>query len=605
MPGHTRLYRRGAVYYHRAAIPVDIKGTYPKSEETFSLKTKDYKEALRRVKVAAVEVDRKFDEHRRQLDLAGQAPVAELTDEQLKHYGELYYANLLWEDDERREEGFGDEPWPAVFIPSTMGIDEVNELVRLRAQSPDTFEEYVKSVEEWDEATKYQYPRGDTDPGWNSLAEETLMGWYGGPVINLKPGSPSRKKLIRLLQAATIKAHEVVRQRNQGDVVDTPEVDDQPQAPPSGPLLSSLVEPWLEAKVAAKEDIRQGTLDDGRIALERFITVAGDKPIGEYTKADGRHYHDVISKIPAKWTDKPELQGLDIVSAAKRAHELGMAPIVPKTRNKYINAINNLWKWAKIFYDECGASPLEGMRVQRMSNSREDRDPFKLDELQRIFIAPIYTGCRSAHFYSQPGDVILIDTAKYWVPLIALFTGARLNEICQLYVDGVGRVTESGVQSDGVLCFKFTPDHEGQRAKNPFSKRSVPIHQALLDMGLMDFVLAQKKQGESRLFPELQLNSRGYYSDGFSTFYGRFLKKTGVKTHKNAFHSFRHSFEDACRRSGVPQEHINVLLGHRMEGMAQRYGSEYPLGPLVEAIRRLRYDGLDLSHLYQGRVVSA
>ena len=41
MPGHTRLYRRGAVYYHRAAVPVDIIATYGKREETFSLKTKD------------------------------------------------------------------------------------------------------------------------------------------------------------------------------------------------------------------------------------------------------------------------------------------------------------------------------------------------------------------------------------------------------------------------------------------------------------------------------------------------------------------------------------------------------------------------------------
>ncbi|WP_411741981.1 DUF6538 domain-containing protein [Rhodobacter sp. TJ_12] len=49
MPGHTRLYRRGAVYYHRAAVPTDIAATYGKREETFSLKTRDYAEAVRRV----------------------------------------------------------------------------------------------------------------------------------------------------------------------------------------------------------------------------------------------------------------------------------------------------------------------------------------------------------------------------------------------------------------------------------------------------------------------------------------------------------------------------------------------------------------------------
>ena len=56
MPGHPRLYRRGAVYYHRAIVPKDIADTYSKVEETFSLKTKEHAEALRLVRVASVGV---------------------------------------------------------------------------------------------------------------------------------------------------------------------------------------------------------------------------------------------------------------------------------------------------------------------------------------------------------------------------------------------------------------------------------------------------------------------------------------------------------------------------------------------------------------------
>ncbi|MFK5996599.1 MAG: hypothetical protein QM492_00655, partial [Rhodobacterales bacterium] len=51
MPSHTRLYRRNATYYHRAVVPKDIIDSYGKTEETFSLKTKDHIEALRRVKI--------------------------------------------------------------------------------------------------------------------------------------------------------------------------------------------------------------------------------------------------------------------------------------------------------------------------------------------------------------------------------------------------------------------------------------------------------------------------------------------------------------------------------------------------------------------------
>ncbi|MCV2447156.1 DUF6538 domain-containing protein [Paracoccus sp. DMF] len=54
MPGHTRLARRGR---SRAAVPQDIKSSHPKAEETFSLKTKDYADALRLVRLTAAEVD--------------------------------------------------------------------------------------------------------------------------------------------------------------------------------------------------------------------------------------------------------------------------------------------------------------------------------------------------------------------------------------------------------------------------------------------------------------------------------------------------------------------------------------------------------------------
>ena len=29
------------------------------------------------------------------------------------------------------------------------------------------------------------------------------------------------------------------------------------------------------------------------------------------------------------------------------------------------------------------------------------------------------------------------SAARYWIPLIALFTGCRLNEICQLYLNDI------------------------------------------------------------------------------------------------------------------------------------------------------------------------
>lgn len=106
MSGHTRLARRGAVYYFRAAVPVDIKSTYGKTEETFSLKTRDYKEALKKVRTESVRIDKKFEDHRKKLALENQPPLLSLTPEQIEQIADIYLAHLLEEDEETREEGF-------------------------------------------------------------------------------------------------------------------------------------------------------------------------------------------------------------------------------------------------------------------------------------------------------------------------------------------------------------------------------------------------------------------------------------------------------------------------------------------------------------------
>jgi len=86
--GHPRLYRRGARYYNRAAIPQDIQSTYPKAEETLSLNTSDYQEALRLVRKSATEVDEGFEKHRRWVS-AQAKPLDKLTDEQIARLASL------------------------------------------------------------------------------------------------------------------------------------------------------------------------------------------------------------------------------------------------------------------------------------------------------------------------------------------------------------------------------------------------------------------------------------------------------------------------------------------------------------------------------------
>ena len=221
MPGHTRLYRRGAVYYHRAAVPQDIVETYGKREETFSLRTKDRSEALRRVRIAAVQVDEKFSEHRRELErnrlVDAQPPLDELTPAQIARAKAAYLHYVLDEDEEVRLDGFYDTE------------DEAEPLADLPRP---TFRERQDLGEDMDEVTRANLAQGKRDEFFRSEAEEVLT--WDGIELRLAEGSPSWGRLIRALQEASVEAHKVIRERDTGDSVPTPEYPNTaPRARPS------------------------------------------------------------------------------------------------------------------------------------------------------------------------------------------------------------------------------------------------------------------------------------------------------------------------------------------------------------------------------------
>ena len=89
----------------------------------------------------------------------------------------------------------------------------------------------------------------------------------------------------------------------------------------------------------------------------------------------------------------------------------------------------------------------------------------------------------------------------------------------------------------------------------------------------------------------------GVLTGNWSKWWGRYLRNTvGIKDRRKVFHSFRHTFKDACREARIPQEAHDALTGHS-EGTNQgsNYGSgQYPLSALTAAIADVCYAGLEL-----------
>ncbi len=421
MPSYPRLIKRGNVYWFRSSIPRDIKQSYPKTEETFSLHTRDYQEALKKWREASAEVDRRFAEHRlRRLEPL----LPELSDAQIKHVEEVYYSHLLDEDDDLRLDGMDEQEFAY-------------------------YQELIHTMETLD---REGIARGRPPVYARSEAEEVLT--WENVDLKLDPASPSWPKLIRAILSASVRAAIAKRQRNEGTPVETPAMP-QSKATASSPAASTIIEAWVTEKSRAKGGWTPATAKANQLWAERFIAMAGDRPMSEYTKADAREFKSTLLALPPNWTKIKELEKLSMKEAGRRATTLGLKPMAGKNVNKVLGFVRALWNWAEANYDNVPSNPFDGLNVKISGKARDERHPFKRDELEKIFRSPIYTGCKSVRYHNTPGDLVPTDQGIYWVPLIGLFTGCRSGEIIQLRTEDVkteGDIAYIEVTSASILA---------------------------------------------------------------------------------------------------------------------------------------------------------
>jgi integrase len=174
--------------------------------------------------------------------------------------------------------------------------------------------------------------------------------------------------------------------------------------------------------------------------------------------------------------------------------------------------------------------------------------------------------------------------AHFWIPLLALFTGARLNELCQLDKADI-------ILIEGIWCIDINRKND-KRLKNLSSVRTIPLHSVLVKkLGFIDFV--GSVQG-IKLFPELE-KSRVGYGQSFSKWFNRTYRKNvgvGQGQERKDFHSFRHTFANYFKQLNDVQEfRVSELLGHKGSSTItySRYGKESSLTAKRELIESLQF----------------
>ena len=230
-------------------------------------------------------------------------------------------------------------------------------------------------------------------------------------------------------------------------------------------------------------------------------------------------------------------------------------------------------------------NPFIGMEKLKVPRKETD-SPFTIAELQQIFNSPIYTeGLRPKMGKGE---------AAFWLPLLGLYTGCRVNEAAQLYIADIG--TE-----DGIHYLIIRPDEATGRTVKDSNKRRVPIHDDLGKMGFLDYVKATKDAGNVQLFPLLKVTRQdGKVGDAWAKWWRSYVRNELKLTRvPQPYHGFRHSFTEHGRKCGIDYESRMRIEGHSMGTVGYKsYGNVlFPLEPHYKAISKLNYRGLDLSHL--------
>lgn len=346
-------------------------------------------------------------------------------------------------------------------------------------------------------------------------------------------------KVLELMKVATGHAPVPIEQIGAFDAPFVPVATTKPPAP----KFSTVVEEYFkDAELALAES----TVYKQRQTFKHFLKHFSDLPVTRLGK-------DEIKSFKTRLLD-----------SKKTGH----------TINQYLSHMRSLFRFAighNYYFDE---NPVEGMLVAGAKKIVTPREQFRHNELKEIY-------------KWQNDEWLAFQKPDYfWGPLICLFSGLRIEEATSLSIRNIK-------EDDGVLFFNI------QDAKTRSGNRTVPIHSALIRLGLIDYIESVKQAGHEKLFWYLVDGHNGTKKN-LSRRFSKHLTRLKLKEDSNCFHSLRHTVITRLIARGVNNSTVYLLTGHVSETDAKNahfiYLHDLPMVALPCAIEKIDFhEILDLS----------
>jgi integrase len=350
-------------------------------------------------------------------------------------------------------------------------------------------------------------------------------------------------------------------------------------------LLSDAMARWVQTHTDQGKDSAWSptTADDNASCVRLLIEIIGDKLTTDVTPSDGDDFRKVISTLPPRFRVLPEFANLEPCEAAQQNKIKGGKVLSPRSMEKYIERSQGFMqycvdrRYATIQPFAKLAKPLS-VAVKRKRANAEPRLPFDEDELKLLFESEEAIKA----FKRQK------QASRMWVPMLGLYTGARLSELTELRAAQV-------TKKSGLAYIDFREwDPTQRRLKSDAATRGVPIHENLIKSGFLAYADSMKRPDNALapLFPDLDGDHKKGNPPITKFFNETLLRVVGIKTNQKVFHSFRHTVADKLKRANASDVKISAFMGHAPGGKEEwkkGYGTGLKAHEVTELLLYLDY----------------
>lgn len=589
--------RRSGVYEFRRrlpqalagkSVPAHVREGFPdlvnsstgkfKHEFVQSLDTKEAARAKKQAHRIALQLTATVEEAL--IAIANPAPPQRPVIIDPKEVGEAVFRRLLAEDEAERLMGddrrrtslieYSEEDGREVQVDRAANWPDLEPLRPASGLGMQVDHAIVYEEETAELAKEYREAYARRDP--TIVSPETAIELTKRGALYNKGSEEFQAAAIEVL-AAHVRAYDVILQRHNGEHLPTP-AEPKPEA--KGPLLSEAFNSWRAGggSVRGSKKPSENTVTEARQAVRFFTELYGDMRVADITKKVAREFANTVAKVPKNLP--VALRKLPLPQLLARP-DLSQYPTRGATTiNKAVQLLGAIISQADSegALDEVGsfANPFgKAVKIKVDEGAVEERENFSKADLKAIFNSPVY----ASRWRTEGGK----GEAAFWLPLIGLLSGMRLNEIARL------RVEDLREDADDAVWFFDVSRKGGRRTKTVSSIRRIPIHPELTRIGLLKYQAWMVDQGsrpQDPLWPDLRASSWSKWINGY------LRDHCGIEESTKVFHSFRHTFKRMMRDAGLSEELHDAITGHaNKDSVGRGYGKGFSIKPLANAMAQI------------------